>query len=111
MKVRKMKIADMDKVAGEASELLLAMANPKRLMILCHLLDGECTVGGLAERVEMSQTAVSQQLAKLRALRLVSTRRQAQQIHYSLASESVTQVLETLYGIYCEPAAIKAAAE
>ena len=111
MKIRKMEIANMDKVAGEAAELLLAMANQKRLMILCHLLDGECTVGALAERVGMSQTAVSQQLAKLRALRLVATRREAQQIHYSLASPAVTRVLETLYGIYCEPAAAQAAAE
>ena len=104
MKMRKLKVADMDKVAGEASELLMAMANAKRLMIMCHLLEGESTVNALAERVGMSQTAVSQQLAKLRALRLVSTRREAQQIFYSLASENVERVLETLYGIYCDPA-------
>lgn len=104
MKMRKLNVADMDKVAGEASELLMAMANAKRLMIMCHLLEGESTVNALAERVGMSQTAVSQQLAKLRALRLVSTRREAQQIFYSLASDNVERVLETLYGIYCDPA-------
>jgi ArsR family transcriptional regulator, virulence genes transcriptional regulator len=103
MKMRKLKVEDMGKVAGEASELLLAMANPNRLMILCHLLEGESTVTALAERVSMNQTAVSQQLAKLRALKLVATRRSAQQIFYSLASEHVERILETLYGIYCEP--------
>lgn len=101
--MRKLKIEDMEKVAGEASELLLAMANANRLMILCHLLEGESTVTSLAERVGMSQTSVSQQLAKLRAMKLVSTRRSAQQIYYSLASRNVERVLETLYGIYCSP--------
>lgn len=102
--MRKLKVEDMDRVAGEASELLMAMANAKRLMILCHLLEGESTVNALAERVGMSQTAVSQQLAKLRAMKLVSTRREAQQIYYSLASHNVERVLETLYGLYCDPA-------
>lgn len=103
MNKRKMDATQMNRVAGEASELLLAMANANRLMILCYLLDGECTVGTLAERLGMNQTAVSQQLAKLRAMKLVSTRREAQQIFYSLASSEVERVLETLYGIYCDP--------
>lgn len=97
-------VDDMDRVADEASELLLAMANPNRLMILCRLLEGECTVTSLAERVGMSQTAVSQHLAKLRALKLVATRRSAQQIFYRLSSQNVERVLETLHGIYCTPA-------
>jgi ArsR family transcriptional regulator, virulence genes transcriptional regulator len=96
-------VEDMDRVAGEASELLLAMANPNRLMILCRLLEGETTVTSLAEQVGMSQTAVSQHLAKLRALKLVATRRSAQQIFYRLSSENVERVLETLHGIYCAP--------
>lgn len=89
-------------MAREASELLDAMANEKRLMILCMLLDGEIAVNDLAERVGMSQSALSQQLAKLRALKLVDTRREAQQIYYRLSSANVERVLETLYGIYCE---------
>ncbi len=107
MKIRKMKTADMSRVAGEASELLLAMANPNRLMLLCYLLDGEMTVTALAERVGMNQTAVSQQLARLRAMKLVATRREAQQIHYSLASDEVARILDTLYGIYCDPGAAR----
>jgi len=90
-------------MARQASELLDAMANQKRLMILCLLLDGEVSVNDLAERVGMSQSALSQQLGKLRALKLVDTRREAQQIFYRLASSEVERVLETLYGIYCTP--------
>lgn len=103
MKKRKMETDDMARVAAEASDVLLAMANPNRLMILCYLLDGESTVTSLAQRVGMSQTAVSQQLARLRAMKLVGTRREAQQIHYSLASDEVARLLGTLYDIYCDP--------
>ena len=100
--MRNLKSADIAPMAREASELLDAIANEKRLMILCMLLDGEIAVNDLAERVGMSQSALSQQLAKLRALKLVDTRREAQQIYYRLSSANVERVLETLYGIYCE---------
>lgn len=101
--MRGIQTAELDNMAREASELLLAMANEKRLKVLCHLLDGETTVNELAELVGMNQSALSQQLAKLRGLKLVSTRREAQQIFYSLASPEVERVLQTLYGIYCDP--------
>lgn len=97
------RITELDKKARQASELLLAMANEKRLMILCHLVDGEMTVTNLADLVNMNQSALSQQLAKLRALKLVETRRDAQQIYYRLASQEVERILHTLYGIYCDP--------
>ena len=79
------------------------MANPKRLLILCHLLDSELSVSELSERVQLGQSPLSQHLAKLRALKLVSTRREGQMILYRLASESVASVLTTLHGIYCRP--------
>ncbi|MBZ9672300.1 metalloregulator ArsR/SmtB family transcription factor [Mesorhizobium sp. B2-1-8] len=101
--MRNKKVAELDKRAREASELLAAMANEKRLMILCHLLDGETSVNELADLVAMNQSALSQQLSKLRALKLVDTRRDAQQVYYRLASEEVERILQTLYGIYCDP--------
>ncbi|TIS55559.1 MAG: winged helix-turn-helix transcriptional regulator [Mesorhizobium sp.] len=101
--MRNKKIIELDKMAREASELLAAMANEKRLMILCHLLEGETSVNELAQLVEMNQSALSQQLAKLRALKLVDTRRDAQQVYYRLASAEVERILQTLYGIYCDP--------
>ena len=86
--------------SDEAADLLSAMSNAKRLLILCNLVDGEMPVGQLAETVGLSQSALSQHLAKLRAHKLVATRRDAQTIYYSIASESVYQVLETIGDIF-----------
>lgn len=91
--------------ATEAAELLGALANGKRLMIMCHLLDNEVSVNTLADKVGLSQSALSQHLAKLRALELVATRREGQTIYYRVASEDVRAILQTLYGIYCAPVA------
>ena len=99
-----MNIAELEPRADEAAELLAAMSNPKRLLILCHLLDEELSVNELSERVDLAQSPLSQHLAKLRALKLVATRRDGQMIRYRLASDGVAKVLKTLYGIYCTPA-------
>jgi DNA-binding transcriptional ArsR family regulator len=87
--------------SGEAADLLAAMGNQKRMMILCNLANGEMQVGTLAQRVELSQSALSQHLAKLRTRRLVKTRREAQAVYYSIDSEPVLQMLQTLTRIYC----------
>jgi len=97
----KMELAKMEENADRASQLLTAMANPKRLLILCNLLDAELNVGQLSERVALGQSPLSQHLSKLRAWGLVRTRRDGQQVNYSLASDEVRQVLMTLYTIYC----------
>lgn len=99
----KIDTAKLDANARYAAELLAAMANENRLRILCRLLDGEMSVNRLAADVGMNQSALSQQLGKLRALRLVDTRREARQIYYHLASDEVRQILEALHGIYCLP--------
>ncbi|MDF2980765.1 MAG: winged helix-turn-helix transcriptional regulator [Devosia sp.] len=98
-----MNIAELEPRADEAAELLAAMANPKRLLILCNLLDEELSVGELSERVQLAQSPLSQHLSKLRALRLVATRRDGQMIKYRLASAGVASILTTLYRIYCMP--------
>ncbi|MCW5717360.1 MAG: winged helix-turn-helix transcriptional regulator [Bauldia sp.] len=87
----------------EASGLLSAMANPKRLLILCHLLSKELSVSQLASRVDLGQSPLSQHLARLRALRLVIARRDGQSIRYRLASPEVAEMLATLHRLYCEP--------
>ena len=89
--------------AAEAVRLLAAMANTKRLMALCHLLQGEKPVGPLAELVGLAPSAMSQHLARMRDLRLVETRRDGQTIFYRLASAEVRAVLDTLYRLYCAP--------
>lgn len=87
--------------AGEAARLLRALANDKRLMLLCLLVDGEHSVGELNAKVELSQSALSQHLAVLREDGLVTTRREAQTIYYALASGPAQRIIETLHGIYC----------
>ncbi len=97
----KMEIEKMEANADQATRLLTAMANSKRLLILCNLLDGEMNVTELGEKVGLGQSPLSQHLSKLRAWDFVKTRRDGQQVYYSVASEAVKQVLTTLYGIYC----------
>jgi DNA-binding transcriptional ArsR family regulator len=97
----KMELEKMEQNADKAAQLLTAMANPKRLLILCNLLDQELNVSQIAERVDLGQSPLSQHLSKLRAWGLVKTRRDGQQINYTLASNEVRQVLTTLYNIYC----------
>ena len=96
-----MNLERMEQNADQAAQLLAAMANPKRLLILCNLLERELNVGQLAERVQLGQSPLSQHLSKLRAWGLVTTRRDGQQINYALASEEVRRILATLYDIYC----------
>jgi DNA-binding transcriptional ArsR family regulator len=105
-----MKTSNLADHSNVAAALLSAMANPKRLMILCSLVKGEVPVGVLATQVGLSQSALSQHLSKLRAQKLVKTRRDAQTIYYSSSSEPVMKVLSTLEDIYCEPEKNKSAA-
>lgn len=87
--------------ARRASTLLKAMSNEHRLLILCQLSKGEKSVGELERLIGLSQSALSQHLARLRRDELVKTRRCAQTIFYSLRGEEASQVIETLYGLYC----------
>lgn len=96
-----MNLVDLLPRAAEAETLLKALANRHRLMILCELHDGERPVNALAESVGLSQSALSQHLARLRGDELVKTRRDAQSIYYSLSNPAVTRVIALLHEIYC----------
>jgi len=89
--------------AGEATRLLKALGHEARLMVLCQLVDGEHSAGALQEMSGLSQSALSQHLARLREEGLVETRREAQTIYYRLADPNAARVLETLAAIYCPP--------
>jgi DNA-binding transcriptional ArsR family regulator len=88
--------------AQEAEQFLKQLANKNRLMILCSLLDGEISVSELNEQVPISQSALSQHLAKLRDAGFVDTRRESQTIFYSLSDQRVKTVIENLYGMFCK---------
>ena len=95
----------MEQAAGRAVDLLRALANEHRLLILCQLAGGERGVGELVAAVALSQSAVSQHLARLRRDGLVTTRRDGQAIFYALASAEVRRIIETLYDLYCRDSA------
>lgn len=94
--------AQMAENATLAAQLLKAMANPHRLMLLCLLNQGELSVGQLNQTLALPQSSLSQHLARLRDAGLVSTRRDAQTIYYALASAEVKAIIATLYSLYCE---------
>lgn len=87
--------------AEEAARLMKAVGNESRLMVLCALADGEMSVGELLERVDLSQSALSQHLAVLRREELVSTRRESQSIFYTLSSTKASLLVKFLHKTYC----------
>ncbi len=93
----------MRRHAKSAARLLRSIGNPQRLLLLCSLAEGERSVAELNRDVELSQSALSQHLAVLRAARIVTTRREAQQIFYALAPGPAAAVMQRLYEIYCKP--------
>jgi DNA-binding transcriptional ArsR family regulator len=93
--------SDMELHAADAAGLMKALGNESRLMILCVLAEGERSVGDLNSIVPLSQSALSQQLARLRQQGLVKTRRESQTIFYSLAAGPADRVINLLHDIYC----------
>ncbi|NNF15709.1 MAG: winged helix-turn-helix transcriptional regulator [Gammaproteobacteria bacterium] len=87
--------------AAEAASLMKVLGNESRLMILCLLAEGERSVGELNEIIPLSQSALSQQLARLRTQGLVRTRRESQTIYYALVPGPADKVIHLLHSIYC----------
>ncbi len=98
-----MNIEAIKERAAEAAEFLKSMANESRLIVLCELVKGERTVGELEKIAGLSQSALSQHLAKLREANLVTTRREAQTIYYSLVDGGAKRLIDVLYDLYCRP--------
>lgn len=96
------KLRELHDSAAHAVELLKAMANEWRLMILCQLSEGEKTVSELQELLGLSQSALSQHLAVLRRERIVKARKHAQSVSYSLAGDDAPKVMNTLHEVFCK---------
>jgi len=93
--------AELAGAAGRAARLLRLMGHDARLMILCYLAESEQHVGALEAKLGLSQSALSQHLARLRAEGLVATRRSGQQIFYRLASKEAARILAVVHELYC----------
>ena len=95
-------IAELERKAGQAAGLLKLLANENRLLILCRLaIASEMSVGDLADAANLSQSALSQHLAKMREDGLVATRREAQTVFYRIADPNAARLLALLKSIYC----------
>jgi len=92
-----------EKKATEVADILRALANERRLMILCKLVEwGEANVGTLAEAVGLSQSALSQHLARMREEGIVTSRRESQTIWYRVADPRIEQLFASLYELFCK---------
>lgn len=98
-----MDLATFERKAGEVAQMLKAIGNARRLMLLCKLVEhGERTVGDLAEDVGLSQSALSQHLARMREEGLVAFRRESQTLWYRIADPRAEALLAALYQLYCK---------
>lgn len=95
-------LKSMRRHAAGAASMLRALAHEARLRVLCDLVEGERSAGELVERSGLSQSALSQHLARLRQDGLVATRREAQTIFYRIADAKAARILGVLYEIYCK---------
>jgi DNA-binding transcriptional ArsR family regulator len=94
----------LERKAAEVADILRALANERRLMILCKLVEwGEASVGALAGAVGLSQSALSQHLAKMRDENLVAFRRESQTLWYRIADPRVEELFFTLHRLFCQP--------
>jgi DNA-binding transcriptional ArsR family regulator len=100
-RVADLPVAALEERAEYIADRLSLLANSKRLLILCELAKGEMSVGAIQARVGLSQSALSQHLGKLREAAMVSTRREAQTIHYRLADPEVEVLMAALYEAFC----------
>ncbi len=98
-----MNVSDLTERSQDVASYLKVLANSSRLLILCELNAGERSVGALEAAVGLTQSALSQHLAKLRASGIVATRRDAQTIYYRLADPKAVRMMGTLYDLFCAP--------
>lgn len=103
MPTRPKDIQQIKQNAGDAAAFLKNLANPTRLVILCLLTQGEMCVTDILGHVDISQTALSQHLARLRSEGIVDFRREHRTLYYFIKNQNVAAIMDSLYGIYCSP--------
>ena len=94
-------IDSMRAAASKACGLMKVLANPDRMLLLCHISQGELCVSDLEQATGIRQPTLSQQLTVLREEGLVATRREGKQIFYNMASDEALAVMQVLYELYC----------
>ena len=102
MSTNQLDLGSFEAQASEVAGILRALANERRLMILCKLVEwGEANVTSLAEAVGLRQSALSQHLAKMRDEKIVAFRRDSQVLWYRIADPRIEQLFATLHALFC----------
>lgn len=101
LKMSPVSLEQMRANATQAEALLKALANANRLMVLCHLVNGEMSVGQLEKLVGLSQSALSQHLARLKQQNILDSRKEGTTVYYFLKDPNAARILEQLHAIYC----------
>lgn len=101
---RRLEIEGLERKAEKVAGVMKSLANPRRLLLLCKLVEvGKMSVGELARALGLSQSALSQHLALMREDKLVAFDREGQSLFYRLADPRIEALLATLYQLYCAP--------
>src|SRR5690554_4866184 len=101
MNVNQISIEQMQKNASAAEKLLKSLGNGHRLMVLCHLVSGEKSVGEIEQQLELSRSSLSQHLGRLRNQGIVASRKEGTTVYYRIVDEKSLRVLECLYDVFC----------
>jgi DNA-binding transcriptional ArsR family regulator len=102
MDTLKINVSEMRKNAESSATFLKLLANPTRLLVLCNLIEGELCVGDLEKNLDISQSALSQHLSKMRDEGIVKADKQGQHVFYSISDSNVVEILNVLYGLFCK---------
>jgi len=102
MDASKINANEMRKNAENSASFLKLLANPTRLLVLCNLIEGERCVGDLEKDLDISQSALSQHLSKMRDEGIVKADKQGQHVFYSISDLNVVEILNVLYDLFCK---------
>jgi DNA-binding transcriptional ArsR family regulator len=102
MDTAQLNVAEMKANAKRSAIFLKLLANPTRLLVLCNLIEGKLCVGDLEKNLDISQSALSQHLSKMRDEGIVKADKQGQHVFYSISDSNVVEILNVLYGLFCK---------
>jgi len=102
MNTVKLNVSEMRRNAESSAAFLKLLANPSRLLVLCNLIEGERCVGDLEKDLDISQSALSQHLSKMRDEGIVKADKQGQHVFYSISDSNVVEILNVLYDLFCK---------
>ncbi len=102
MDTSKLNVNEMRKNVESSSAFLKLLSNPTRLLILCNLIESERCVGDLEKDLNISQSALSQHLSKMRDKGIVKSEKQGKHVFYSISDSNVEDIINVLYKLFCK---------